>query len=56
VSKWGTQYIIKYIQPENEHLWFGILLALWNQAVVPEPEKLKYRLCEKAKEILDVYQ
>lgn len=49
-------FIMNLHLPQNERLWFGTLLALGNRAVVLEPEKLKMRLCSKAKEILDTYQ
>lgn len=41
--------------PESEHLWFSTLLSLGNKAIVLEPQVLKQRLCEKAKEILESY-
>jgi predicted DNA-binding transcriptional regulator YafY len=49
-------FILKLHLPEDEHLWFATLLALGNNAVVLEPDSLKQRLCEKAKEILDTYR
>ncbi len=49
-------FILNMHVPESEHLWFGTLMALENKAVVLEPETLKKRLCERAKEILEVYE
>ncbi len=48
-------FILNLHLPENEHFWFGTILALGNKAEVLKPESLKQRLCEKAKEILDIY-
>lgn len=42
--------------PENEHFWFGSLLAFGNKIIVLEPDSLKQRLYDKAKEILNTYQ
>lgn len=49
-------FILNVSLPENEHLWFGTLLALGNKAVVLKPDRLKQRLCEKAEEVLNTYQ
>jgi predicted DNA-binding transcriptional regulator YafY len=48
-------FILNLHLPENEHFWFGTILALGNKAEVLEPESLKKRICEKAKEILNIY-
>jgi predicted DNA-binding transcriptional regulator YafY len=48
-------FILSLHLPENEHFWFGSLLAFGNKAEVLKPESLKKRLCSKAKEILDAY-
>lgn len=48
-------FVLNLHLPENEHFWFGTILALGRKAMVLEPEKLKKQLCEKAKEILDMY-
>lgn len=41
--------------PEDEQMWFGMLLALVEQAIVLEPDFIRQRLADKAHEILQAY-
>ncbi|WP_375547018.1 WYL domain-containing protein [Paenibacillus sp.] len=47
--------VLHFHVPEEEHLWFGTLLALGNKVRVLEPDDLKERLCAAAKEIWKMY-
>lgn len=49
-------FILHLHLPESEHLWFGTILALGSKVIVLEPEALKERLRERAREILDTYK
>jgi predicted DNA-binding transcriptional regulator YafY len=48
-------FIMNLHLPQNEQLWFGTLLSLGNLVRVIEPEDLKYRLCDKCTDILNLY-
>lgn len=48
-------FIMNLHLPENEQLWVGTILSLGNKAIVLEPEWVKERIFEKAKEILETY-
>lgn len=41
--------------PENERMWFSLLLGFGDQVRVLEPEELRARLRQKAQEILTIY-
>lgn len=45
-----TLYVI-----ENEHLWFGTLLSLGSGIEIIEPENIRMRVLEAAKEIVSLY-
>lgn len=49
-------FILRLRLPEDEHFWFGALLALGGRAEVLEPEALRRRLAAKAQEILTLYE
>lgn len=49
-------FILHLHLPESEHLWFVTILALGSKVIVLEPEALKERLRERAREILDTYK
>lgn len=48
-------FIMEAHLPEGEQVWFGILLAAGNKAVVLEPDELRQRLLDKARELQAVY-
>lgn len=48
-------FIMNLHLPENEQLWFGILLSLGNLVQVIEPENLKEQICSKCIDILNLY-
>lgn len=48
-------FIMKLNVIQNEHLWFGTILSLGNKVVVLEPEELKQRILQKAREIVEIY-
>lgn len=41
--------------PANERMWFSLLLGFGDQITVIEPDELRIRLADKAKEILNLY-
>ncbi len=41
--------------PENERMWFSLLLGFGDQVQVLEPDELRRRLRQKAEEILGIY-
>lgn len=42
--------------PENERMWFSLLLSFGDKVEVLEPPELKYRLLQKAEEIFKLYK
>ena len=40
---------------ENEHLWFGTLLALGDEIEILEPERIRERVIRTAKNICSLY-
>ena len=48
-------FIMNLHLPENEELWFGTLFSLGKLVKVIEPEALKEKLCDKSREILNLY-
>lgn len=52
----GGEIIVRLRVPENERMWFGALLSFGAGITVLEPEELKTRLVERAREILKLYE
>jgi predicted DNA-binding transcriptional regulator YafY len=48
-------FIMNLHLPENEELWFGTLFSLGKLVKVIEPKALKKKLCDKSREILNLY-
>lgn len=48
-------FIMNLHLPENEQLWFGTLFSFGKLVKVIEPEALKEKLCDKSREILNLY-
>jgi predicted DNA-binding transcriptional regulator YafY len=48
-------FILELHVPENERMWFSLLLSFGNEVKVLEPSTLKDRLVEKSKETIDLY-
>ncbi len=51
----NKNFIYSFIVPENERMWFSLLLGFGNKVEVLEPLELRERLNEKAKEITRLY-
>lgn len=49
-------FIYSVIVPENERMWFSLLLGFGNEVEVLEPEELRIRLKEKAEEVFRLYK
>ena len=49
------EFVLELHVPENERMWFSLLLSFGNEVKVLEPSTLKDRLVEKSKEIIDLY-
>ncbi|MDT8719325.1 YafY family transcriptional regulator [Clostridium sp. 19966] len=48
-------FIMKLHLPESEDLWFGTLLSFGSLVTVLEPKGLKEKICNRCREILDLY-
>lgn len=48
-------FILSMHVPANERMWFSLLLGFGDQITVIEPDELRIRLADKAKEILNLY-
>lgn len=48
-------FVLAMHVPENERMWFSLLMSFGDQVQVIEPEEVKTRLRQKAEEILSVY-
>lgn len=49
-------FLFSFQAPEQERLWFSLLLSLGGSVTVLEPVKLRERLLEKAGEIIRLYE
>ncbi|MEG6613316.1 YafY family protein [Pseudoclostridium thermosuccinogenes] len=49
-------FIISLHYPENERMWFSLLLGFGDKVKVLEPQELKDRLLQKANEIQNLYK
>lgn len=49
-------FLYSFIVPENERMWFSLLLGFGNEVEVLEPEELRARLKEKSEEIFRLYK
>ena len=49
-------FIIRICALEDELMWFAMLLSFGNKVMVMEPEELKIRLTETAKNIISLYE
>lgn len=49
-------FIVSLHLPENERMWFSLLLGFGNKVEVLEPLELKNRLIDKACEVLNLYK
>ncbi len=49
-------FIYSIVVPENERMWFSLLLGFGNEVEVLEPEELRMRLKEKSEEIFRLYK
>jgi predicted DNA-binding transcriptional regulator YafY len=49
-------FIMRIHAPEDERIWFAMLLSFGNRVTVLEPEELKSRLIENAENILTLYK
>ena len=52
----GETCLISLCVPEDEHFWFGTLLALGNEVELISPRALQLRLCQKCLEVLKLYK
>ena len=52
----GGKWLIECSLPENERGWFGILMSYGAKVRVLEPEELRSRLVQKAREITEMYR
>ena len=48
-------FILELHVPENERMWFSLLLSFGNEVKVLEPLILRDRIIEKTREIFDLY-
>lgn len=48
-------FILEMHVPDNERMWFSLLLGFGDQVIVLEPDELKDRLKQKATDILKLY-
>lgn len=48
-------FLLEMHVPDNERMWFSILLGFGDSVTVAEPEELRTRLREKAMEIINLY-
>lgn len=56
VEEFDDYYLINLSVPENEHMWFAILLSLGDSIEIIEPEDLKQRLISHSQKIIDKYK
>lgn len=52
----GGEFLYEINVPENEHFWYGTILAFADQAIVIEPPDLVERICLNCKQILKRYE
>ena len=48
-------FVVSLHLPENERMWFSLLLGFGDKVKVLEPQELKDRLLQKASEIQNLY-
>lgn len=48
-------FIITLCVPDNEHFWYGTILAFGDKARVLEPYELKLRIVETSKKLINLY-
>ena len=49
------EFVLELHVPENERMWFSLLLSFGNEVKVLEPLILRDRIIEKTREIFDLY-
>ena len=52
----GGEFLYEMNVPENEHFWYGTVLAFANQAKVIEPPDLIEKICMNCNQILKQYE
>lgn len=55
-KEFGSYYELELSVPENEHMWFAMLLSFGDDIEIISPDILKKRIIEHSKKIIDKYK